>query len=207
MARFITSRARHQARAIPAGSIFSTPPGRHQSSSSKLPVDPSVGLCTRKASQLPAERSFKSRQAVSWVTGNMSDVQHPAPSPDSEGKMTDVEKAPFDAERHDNVPDVAAKERAEAFITPTPKEERDVIRKLDWRLMPIVFILYMLSVLDRSNLGNARLAGLEDDIDLSGFRYNWLGTLFYIAYIFSQWLLMGWKQFPPYATPTKLPYK
>lgn len=48
----------------------------------------------------------------------------------------------------------------------------------------------MLSVLDRSNLGNARLAGLEDDIDLTGFRYNWLGTIFYIAYILSQWLLM-----------------
>ena len=61
-----------------------------------------------------------------------------------------------------------------------------MIRKLDWRLLPLVFILYSLSVLDRSNLGNARLAGMENDIDLRGHRYNLLGTIFYIAYIISQ---------------------
>ena len=63
----------------------------------------------------------------------------------------------------------------------TAEEEAAVIRKLDFRLLPIVFVLYSLSVLDRSNLGNARLAGLEDDIDLSNLNYNWLGTAFYIA--------------------------
>ena len=47
------------------------------------------------------------------------------------------------------------------FTPPTPAEEAAVIRKLDFRLIPLVFLLYMLSVLDRSNLGNARLAGLE----------------------------------------------
>lgn len=63
----------------------------------------------------------------------------------------------------------------------TAEEEAAVIRKLDYRLLPIVFVLYSLSVLDRSNLGNAKLAGLEKDIDLTDFRYNWLGTAFYIA--------------------------
>lgn len=48
------------------------------------------------------------------------------------------------------------------FVPPTPQEEAAVIRKLDFRLVPIVFILYLLSVLDRANLGNAKLAGLED---------------------------------------------
>lgn len=46
-----------------------------------------------------------------------------------------------------------AKEAAEHFVPPTPEEEAAVIRKLDWRLVPLVFFLYMLSVLDRSNLG------------------------------------------------------
>lgn len=67
------------------------------------------------------------------------------------------------------------------YVRATPEEEAAVIRKLDFRLLPLVFVLYSLSVLDRSNLGNAKLAGLEDAIDLSGERYNWLGTLFYIA--------------------------
>jgi hypothetical protein len=80
----------------------------------------------------------------------------------------------------------------------TKQDEAKVFRKLDYRLLPLVFVLYSFSVLDRSNLGNARLAGLEDDIDLGGWRYNWLGTIFYIAYICSQWLQMGWKVFPPH---------
>ncbi|KAK0335539.1 hypothetical protein LTR91_017035 [Friedmanniomyces endolithicus] len=85
---------------------------------------------------------------------------------------------------------------AASFVPPTPEEERKVIRKLDRRLLPLVFVLYSLAVLDRSNLGNARLAGLTKSIDLSGNRYAWLGTIFYISYILFQWMQMGWKQFP-----------
>lgn len=67
------------------------------------------------------------------------------------------------------------------FVPATPAEEAAVIRRLDWHLLPFVFLLYSLAVLDRSNLGNARLAGLENAIDLKGWNYNWLGTIFYIA--------------------------
>ena len=69
----------------------------------------------------------------------------------------------------------------EALHDATDSEKAAVIRKIDYRLLPILFVLYSFSVLDRSNLGNVRLAGLEDDIDLSNWRYNWLGTCFYIA--------------------------
>lgn len=67
------------------------------------------------------------------------------------------------------------------FVPPTPEEEAAVIRKLDWRLLPYVFLLYMLAVLDRSNLGNAKVAGLQKAVNLGGWNYNWLGTIFYIA--------------------------
>lgn len=63
----------------------------------------------------------------------------------------------------------------------TAAEEAAVIRKLDYRLLPLVFVLYSLSVLDRSNLGNAKLAGMETDIDLGANNYAWLGTAFYIS--------------------------
>jgi hypothetical protein len=63
----------------------------------------------------------------------------------------------------------------------TKEEEESVIRKLDWHLMPLIFILYSFSVLDRSNLGNAKVAGMQDDIDIGGNRYAWLGTIFYIS--------------------------
>jgi sugar phosphate permease len=108
--------------------------------------------------------------------------------------MSDIEKkASLDradtSPAADQLEHVQTKEGgSHVFIRPSAQEEAAVIRKLDWRLLPIVFLLYSLAVLDRSNLGNARLAGMEDDIDLSGDRYNLLGTVFYIAYIFSQYV-------------------
>ncbi|GJN73727.1 hypothetical protein PCL_02722 [Purpureocillium lilacinum] len=80
----------------------------------------------------------------------------------------------------------------------TKEEVQRVIYKLDRHLLPLLFVLYSLSVLDRSNLGNARIAGMEQDIDISGRRYDWLGTAFYIAYVLSQWLCVGWQVIPPH---------
>lgn len=73
----------------------------------------------------------------------------------------------------------------ESDVVFTPEEEQAVLRKLDYRLLPLLFVLYSLSVLDRSNLGNAKLAGMEDDIDLKNGKYEWLGTVFYIACMFT----------------------
>ncbi|RMZ80911.1 hypothetical protein DV737_g2769, partial [Chaetothyriales sp. CBS 132003] len=95
---------------------------------------------------------------------------------------------------HDGAFNIAAS----AELEYTPEEEAKVVRRLDYRLLPLVFVLYSFSVLDRSNLGNAKLTGLEDAIDLKDTRYNWLGTIFYISYILSQPLQMGWKKFPPH---------
>lgn len=58
----------------------------------------------------------------------------------------------------------------------TPEEAKVIIRKLDWHILPLCFVLYTFSVLDRSNLGNARLAGLETDLHLESAQYAWLGT-------------------------------
>jgi hypothetical protein len=66
-------------------------------------------------------------------------------------------------------------------VSYTPEEEKSIIRKLDYNVLPLVFVLYSISVLDRSNLGNAKIAGLQDDVDLSGNHYEWLATIFYIS--------------------------
>lgn len=41
------------------------------------------------------------------------------------------------------------------------KATSKLIRKIDWVLLPFLALLYLLSFLDRTNIGNARLAGLE----------------------------------------------
>lgn len=46
--------------------------------------------------------------------------------------------------------------------------------------MPLITVVYMLSVLDRSNIGNAKIAGMQQDLNLTGNDYQWLLTIFYI---------------------------
>ncbi|KAM7187995.1 Major facilitator superfamily domain containing protein [Naviculisporaceae sp. PSN 640] len=61
--------------------------------------------------------------------------------------------------------------------------EKALLRKIDWRLLPAVGILYLLSFLDRSNVGNARVEGLTDDIGMTGNQYLTGLTLYFVGYV------------------------
>lgn len=61
--------------------------------------------------------------------------------------------------------------------------EKALLRKLDWRLLPAVGILYLLSFLDRSNVGNARVEGLTDDLGMTGNQYLTGLTLYFVGYV------------------------
>lgn len=49
--------------------------------------------------------------------------------------------------------------------------ERRLVRKLDSRLLPVLTMLYLLSFLDRSNIGNAKLDGLTKDLKMTQADY------------------------------------
>lgn len=53
-------------------------------------------------------------------------------------------------------------------------DEKKTLRKMDIRLIPVLAILYLLSFLDRGNIGNAKIQGLTTDLHLSadGSQYN-----------------------------------
>lgn len=44
---------------------------------------------------------------------------------------------------------------------------RKLVRKIDWRIIPGVILLYLLSFLDRSNVANAKVEGLAEDTKMS----------------------------------------
>lgn len=54
--------------------------------------------------------------------------------------------------------------------------------KLDFALIPWLCILYLLSFLDRTNIGNAKIAGLDKDLGMTGQQYNLTLTIFFISY-------------------------
>ncbi|SPB49928.1 unnamed protein product [Aspergillus niger] len=61
-------------------------------------------------------------------------------------------------------------------------DERKLLRKMDLRLMPMLTLLYLFSFLDRGNIGNARIEGMEEDLHLGGTQYNWALTVFFFTY-------------------------
>ncbi|OAQ59459.1 high-affinity nicotinic acid transporter [Pochonia chlamydosporia 170] len=76
----------------------------------------------------------------------------------------------------------AAVEVVESSFTPT--ETKRLLRKLDWTLLPFLSLLYLLSFLDRANIGNAKLAGLESDLQMTGkYDYNIVVSIFYPLYV------------------------
>ncbi|CRL31114.1 Sucrose/H+ symporter, plant [Penicillium camemberti] len=79
-----------------------------------------------------------------------------------------------------NVPD-------EISLGPTPHEEqieKTLVRKIDLHILPIVVLLYLFSFLDRVNIGNARLYGLEEDLGLVGNQYQVSVSILFVTYCF-----------------------
>lgn len=61
--------------------------------------------------------------------------------------------------------------------------EKALVRKLDLRLLPTLTLLYLLSFLDRSNVGNARIEGLAADLHITGNEYLTGLTLYFVGYV------------------------
>jgi MFS family permease len=65
-----------------------------------------------------------------------------------------------------------------------PTEVNRVLKKVDWRLLPPLTLLYILAFIDRSNIGNAKIAGMNEELGLSGAQYNMALTVFFFPYAF-----------------------
>jgi hypothetical protein len=61
--------------------------------------------------------------------------------------------------------------------------EGKILRKLDLKILPILWLLYIVSFVDRSNIGNAKIQGMDKELDLKGQRYNITVFAFNIGYL------------------------
>ena len=77
--------------------------------------------------------------------------------------------------------------------SPLPRERveydhhssKALVRKVDWRLLPILGALYSIALIDRVNISAARVAGMDDDLGLSiGSRYTIALVVFFPPYFF-----------------------
>lgn len=79
-------------------------------------------------------------------------------------------------------PDVAVSSANPQWTKKSP-EEKKLVRKIDLFLMPTIWILYLLSYMDRTNIGNAKTAGMARDLGLTDNQYSLAVTTFQIGYV------------------------
>lgn len=60
---------------------------------------------------------------------------------------------------------------------------RKLVARIDLRVIPVLSILYLLAFLDRTNIANAFIFGLRDDLDLKNNEYNTSLTIFFVPYV------------------------
>lgn len=64
--------------------------------------------------------------------------------------------------------------------------EKKLVQKLDRWIVPPVMLLYLLSFLDRVNIGNARLFNMEKDLGLKGNQYQLAVSILFVTYILTE---------------------
>ncbi|KAI1612674.1 retrograde regulation protein 2 [Exophiala viscosa] len=86
---------------------------------------------------------------------------------------------------------VEATQEAPAYIKSLSPEQRiaaekALVRKIDIRLIPMIVLIYIMNYLDRNNIAAARLAGLEDELNLHGTQYQTAVSILFVGYLLMQ---------------------
>ncbi|KAM0424538.1 hypothetical protein ACHAPT_010254 [Fusarium lateritium] len=89
-----------------------------------------------------------------------------------------------------------SKSAGDTAILVPEKLSTHIRRKFDRHVLPLVCVLYVLSYLDRGNIGNAKTAGAQDDLGLSDSQWAWVLNSFYICYTLFEWTTLLWKLLP-----------
>lgn len=77
------------------------------------------------------------------------------------------------------------------FVANFPDERKKVIiRKVDFRLVPMLVLLYLIAYLDKTNIGNAKIEGMTEDLSLHGIQYNVVVAIFFIPFVLCGMLLL-----------------
>ena len=67
-----------------------------------------------------------------------------------------------------------------------PAEAKKVLRKIDLRIVPILFFTYLLQYLDKNGINYASAYGLKKATNLEGQDFSWLSSIFYFGYLLGQ---------------------
>lgn len=75
-----------------------------------------------------------------------------------------------------------SKQPASDYITPDYKEYSVVLRKVDWRIVPIMLACYFLEFLDKVLINYANVMGLQKDLGMEGNNFSLMATAFFVGF-------------------------
>lgn len=99
--------------------------------------------------------------------------------------MMDSDKVPVTDEKT-TAPSVSPSLDQTSLIEPTARQQRTLTNKIDLKVVPILGLLYLICFLDRTNIANAKIAGLVDDLNMPSTGYNTALWLFYIPFVLAE---------------------
>ncbi|THW02660.1 hypothetical protein D6D24_10772 [Aureobasidium pullulans] len=62
-----------------------------------------------------------------------------------------------------------------------------LVRKIDRRIVPILFSAYLLQFLDKVAVNYANVMGLQKDLHMQGQDFSWTATAFFTGYVVAEW--------------------
>ncbi|KAJ6148941.1 hypothetical protein N7471_000140 [Penicillium samsonianum] len=63
------------------------------------------------------------------------------------------------------------------------QNEKALMRKIDWHILPVMFVAYMLQFLDKTALGYTAIFGIQKSLSLVGDQYSWASSSFYFGFL------------------------
>jgi hypothetical protein len=82
--------------------------------------------------------------------------------------------------------------RMKARTALTFGQEKKLLRRIDWHIMPIVSIMFLLKNIDYSNASNARIMNggtsqnILEQLHMSSNDFNWVSTIYFLPYIIAE---------------------
>ncbi|KAI9497524.1 major facilitator superfamily domain-containing protein [Zychaea mexicana] len=62
-------------------------------------------------------------------------------------------------------------------------EERKLVRRINWTVMPLVCGILFVQFIDKSTLNYAAVMGIYEDTHITQDQFSWLGSIFYVGYL------------------------
>ncbi|OGE54431.1 hypothetical protein PENARI_c006G10224 [Penicillium arizonense] len=84
----------------------------------------------------------------------------------------------------DHVEDASLKGFSDEIQEPIdPAEEKRLVRKIDWIILPSLSVCYIFFYIDKTTLSYAAIFGINEDLHLVGNQYSWLSSIFYFGFL------------------------